>query len=206
MLETLNTAVDGIATDSSISIQQQQEEEATTTFASSEFSVDTCMGKSKKQCTKIPQCLVVIGICMTNELTTSNNEHGTAGHCSGKTKRQCIPANNCEFDASTNACRDSTPPPNLGGGGGSVIATDNDNDNDNIENENECNNNKKKYHPTSILERKCSYGDIYPSIWDHFLERYFFDSAQECCMGFYRDGPTCGIDNVCLKVVPTSRN
>jgi len=71
---------DGIAADSSSSIQQQQEEkEATTTSASSELYVDTYMGESKKQCTKIPQCLVVNVICVTNESTTSNNEHGTAG-------------------------------------------------------------------------------------------------------------------------------
>ena len=70
---------DGIAADSSSSIQQQQEEEATTTSASFELYVDTCIGKSKKQCTKIPQCLVVNVICVTNESTTSNNEHGTAG-------------------------------------------------------------------------------------------------------------------------------
>jgi len=56
----------------------------------------------------------------------------------------------------------------------------------------------KKYHPKSVLERKCTNDDVYPSIWDRPDMRrvYFFTSSADCCAFFYSDGP-CHVVNIC---------
>lgn len=57
----------------------------------------------------------------------------------------------------------------------------------------------RKYHPTSVPERRRSNGNVYPAAWaanDAQRAKYFFASADDRCDAFYGGG-SCDMENTC---------
>jgi len=126
---------------------------------------------------------------MTNELdvspATDSPSHSPAhppidtapvSLCAGKRKKRC--ANDPECNWVINSCVD-----------GLVLTGSGELVNDGCAG--------IKYHPTNVLERKCTNDDNFPSIWSHTMDKYFFSSGQDCCAAFYDGGP-CEVNNICI--------
>ena len=159
-----------------------------------------CKGKNKKTCIKSSECHwdTSINSCADNAVLTSDEKQdsptesptslvSTPGPsavrptmgCKGNKKKQCVKTRECHWDTSINSCADNV----VFRSGEKKVVDDDD-----------CG--KKKYHPTSVLERKCSNDDIFPSLWRSNPDRYFFILGDDCCAAFYSGGP-CEVVTVC---------
>ena len=63
----------------------------------------------------------------------------------------------------------------------------------------------KKWHPTSLHERKCSNDGVYPPLWDNLGDKFLRSSAMDCCETFYAGGD-CNVENICPVPTTEKRN
>jgi len=123
--------------------------------------------------------------------------------CGRNTPRKCVKDSECSWDRTTKSCVDFVPveadeehvDETVGVELDEKVGNRVDADKHADEHVDDCG---KKYHPTSVTERKCTNDDVYPSIWDRpdMTRVYFFTSSAECCAFFYNDGH-CTVVNIC---------
>lgn len=169
-----------------------------------------CTGikSSRRRCARDHQCNfdITSNSCHTkqasanSESSFSESTTTTTTSCEAKARKDCVKSESCEYDRKTKTCG----PSGVGVGDSLGVATDDDNDMSNG-----CPG--KKYHPTNVLERKCSNNDIYPSLWNsapNQRSKYFFVSGDDCCAAFYNgDGSSsCEVDNVCSSTTDDNGN
>jgi len=176
------------------------------TSNTTDMSNNQCSGKPKGQCRRDSQCkfdAASDGCIMRYESMNSDADETTTttpsnSSCSGKPKRTCI-RSKCQYDTPTDTCSDVTP---SSSSSPTPVESSDAANNDNNNNDN-CRGNK--YHPTSVLIRKCSNNEMFPALWNQpsMRETYLFTTADECCAAFYNDG-SCEVDNICSSSTTTT--
>lgn len=143
---------------------------------------DGCAGKRYKPCVKDPRCRfdAASDACADDAPT----DDPSPVQCFGLSMKRCVKSG-CQYDAYGDVCLPPSRPPQPPSAGPTGGPTDP---------VAYCGG--RKYHPTNVVERRCSNGDAYPALWDSDPARFFFEGGEDCCATFYPGGD-CEVVNVC---------